>query len=81
MNGDDQDIRDDIREIKEDVKAIRTILHGDGDGGLVTRQFLVEGRVTRLENCKRGAVKRTWAIVMLVIAAGLAVIVKYWHKL
>lgn len=80
MPPDDHGIGEDIREIKRDVKRIYAILHGNGRGGLVTRQALIEDRVARLESCKKSVTGRTWALVMLVIAAGLGAIVTYWLK-
>jgi len=73
-------MHDDIQEIKRDVKRIYAILHGNGQGGLVTRQALSEDRIKRLESCKKSVTARVWAVVALVVAAGLTAIVTYWRK-
>ena len=67
-------IREDLQEIKRDVKRIYAILHGNGRGGLVTRQALSEARLDQLENSKKSGTRRLWGIVMLLIAAGVGVI-------
>ena|GEM_PF-6088550 len=78
MSDQDIGIRDDVREIKADVKAIYAILHGNGRCGLVSQLAVIEGRVKQLESSKSSASDRVWVIVALVVAALLSWAVASW---
>ena len=60
-------VREDIAEIKEDIKAIKGSLHGNGKKGLVTRVELLEHRVN-------SSASKFWDIAKVVGAALLACI-------
>ena len=65
------ELSNDIREIKDDVRAIRNLLHGNGKSGIIERLAVLEAQNRLARYVITSIIATVTAIVATVISHGI----------